>query len=86
MGGEFGNETYIDVIRVSSALSPPNFTRSGTTIFIRFLCGKVDVFEFSRISRRDRVGGEKTNIIFHIYVYSACAVVVSGSVHTIFKS
>ena len=34
MGGELGSETYIDVLLVSSALSPPNFTLIGNDDFL----------------------------------------------------
>ena len=34
MGGELGNETYIDVPLVSSALSPQNFTLIGNTDYL----------------------------------------------------
>ena len=33
MGGELDNENYIDVLLVSSALSPPNFTLIGNDDF-----------------------------------------------------
>ena len=33
MGGELGSETYIDVLLVSSALSPPKFTLIGNDFF-----------------------------------------------------
>ena len=51
-----GNETCLDVLLVSSTLST-QFTFIGNDDFCTNLVWKVGVFEFSRISRRDRVGG-----------------------------
>ena len=66
MGGELGNQTYIDLLE-SSALFPPNFTLIGKDDIYTNLLWKIWCFEFSRISRRDRVGKEKKkNDIFHI--------------------
>ena len=40
MDDELGNETYIDALLVSSALSPPKFTLIGNGVFfLRILCG-----------------------------------------------
>ena len=40
MGGELGNETYIDVFLESSALSSPNFTLIGNDDIMGILRGK----------------------------------------------
>ena len=90
MGGELGSETYIDVSLVSSASSPPMFTLfgcSGTTFFFffRISYGKVGAFEFSRISRRDRIGKKNLPGIFvYISHVQRCARVRSAL--PIFKS
>ena len=55
MGGELGNETNVDLVLGSSAMSPPNFALIVNDDFITNLVLKIGVFEFSPISRRDRV-------------------------------
>ena len=55
MGGELGNETYIDLLLVSSGRSPPKFILIENDNFYTNLALKRCVLRFSRISRRDRV-------------------------------
>ena len=60
MGGDLGNESYIDLLIVSTALSPPIFLLIGRNDFYtKFqvrLKKCVDACDFSRISERNRVG------------------------------
>ena len=82
MGGELGNQTYIDLLE-SSALFPPNFTLIGKDDIYTNLLWKIWCFEFSRISRRDRVGKEKKKkMIFFIYFFVKvqCCVRVRASI------
>ena len=56
MGGESGTETNIGLLVESSARSPPIFALIGNDDFITYeFCVELGVFEFSPISRRDRV-------------------------------
>ena len=78
MSGELGSETYIDLLLLSLQLGlHQKPSRSKTTIFIRIWCRKVGVFEFSRISRRDRVE-EKKKIEFFIYLFFCTSSAMSG--------
>ena len=63
MGGELGNETYIDVFLGSSTLSPPVFTLIGKD-YIICCVEELGVCEISRISRRYRVGKKQLGIDF----------------------
>ena len=61
-----GNETYIDVLRVSSALSPPNFTLIGNDDFYANLVWKSWCFwVFASISARS-----SKKLKFFMYVFS----------------
>ena len=79
MGGELGNETYIDVLE-SWALSPPNFIFIGNDDFYTNLVWKSWCFlVFADISARS--SRKKNPRIFHIlfFVNVQCCVRVSAS-------
>ena len=79
MDGELGGETYIDVLLVSSALSPPKFTLIGNDVF--FYEFSVDKLVFlnvrgylgERSSRKSKSFREKKNL-FLIHFFFYCAV------------
>ena len=54
-------------------------------IFLRLLFGKVGAFEFSRISRRDRVENKKKYNFYTRFIFCVCNV-VSGAALPIFES
>ena len=66
-GGELGNETYVDVLLESSASYSPSFILIGSDDLYTNLVWKSCAFEFSRISRRDRVGKKQT-LRFFIHI------------------
>ena len=77
MGGELGNETYIDVLLESSASS----TKFDLDRERRFLYDvsveKLVRLSFVDISRRDRVGKKKTQNFSYTFILS-CAMLCQG--------
>ena len=69
MGGELGNETCIDLLLVSSALSPPNFISIENDNFYRNLVTKSWCFGvFADISARSS-RKKKKGLEFFIFVF-----------------
>ena len=70
MGGEMGNETYIDLLLVSSVLSPPNFILIEKDNFYTNLVSKKLVFLCFR-GYLGEIESEKQNArIFHVPFFS----------------
>ena len=80
MDDELGDETCIDVLLVSSALSPPKFTLIGNDFFFNEF--SVDTLVFLSF-RRDlaRSSREKKLIFFQMHFFLLCSFVLP-----IFKS
>ena len=78
MGGELGNETHIDLLLVSSALSPPNFILIENDNFNTNLASKSWCFGvFADISARSSRKKEKVRF-FQIVFFVAQSVVCQG--------
>ena len=83
MSGELGNETYIDLLLVSPALSPPNFILIENDSFHTNLVSKSWCFwVFADISARS--SRKKKRLEFFIYVFFGTISGVSGLVLPIF--
>ena len=93
MGGELGNETYIDLFLVSAAPSPPNFTLIENNNFYTNLSSKKLVFLGFLGYLGEMESGEKV-VIFHrrfffraisgvrVSASNFCSPIRSGSRHT----
>ena len=78
MGGELGNETYIDLLLVSSARSPPNFILIENDNYYTHLLSKSWCFGvFADISARSSRKKEKVRF-FQIVFFVAQSVVCQG--------
>ena len=76
LGGELGKETYIDLLLVSSTLSPPNFILIESDNFYTNLASKSWRFGvFADISARS---SRKKKRMFHIRFFLAQSVMCQG--------
>ena len=83
MGGELDDETCNDVLLVSSALPPPNFTLIGNDDFYTNLWWKIwCCWVFADISARSSREKKTNNFSYQVYFFSLqvqCCVRVSAS-------
>ena len=79
MGGQLGNETCIDVLLESSALSPPNFILDRERRFLyEFSVEKLVLLSFRGYLGEIESGKKKMLEFFVYFLFCECAVLCQG--------